>query len=63
MPRDYKLSNLDTLTLTLHSFSRLICISDVRALQLDTVNTIEEKVPITIDQPVGRRIRRMATPE
>ena len=63
MPRDYKLSNLDTLTLTLHSFSRLICISDVRALQLDSVNTIEEKVPITIDQPVGRRIRRMTAPE
>lgn len=63
MPRDYKLSNLDTLTLTLHSFSRLLCISDVRALQLDSANTIEEKVPITIDQPVGRRIRRMGLPE
>jgi len=59
MPRDYKLSNLDTLTLTLHSFSRLICISDVRALQLDSANTIEEKVPITIDQPVERRITRI----
>ena len=59
MPRDYKLSNIDTLTLTLHSFSRLLCISDVRALQLDSANTIEEKVPITIDQPLGRRIRRI----
>ncbi len=63
MPRDYKLSNLDTMTLTLHSFSRLICISDVRALQLDSANTIEEKVPITIDQPVGRRIKRMGSPD
>ena len=63
MPRDYKLSNLDTLTLTLHSFSRLLCISDVRALQLDSANTIEEQVPITIDQPVGRRIKRMASPD
>ena len=63
MPRDYKLSNLDTMTLTLHSFSRLICISDVRALQLDSANTIEEQVPITIDQPVGRRIRRTSPPQ
>ncbi|MFZ2338954.1 MAG: KUP/HAK/KT family potassium transporter [Bacteroidales bacterium] len=63
MPRDYKLSNIDTLTLTLHSFSRLICISDVRALQLDSANTIEEQVPITIDQPVGRRIRRIGSPQ
>ena len=63
MPRDYKLSNLDTMTLTLHSFSRLICISDVRALQLDSANTIEEQVPITIDQPVGRRIRRIGSPQ
>jgi KUP system potassium uptake protein len=63
MPRDYKLSNIDTMTLTLHSFSRLICISDVRALQLDSANTIEEQVPITIDQPVGRRIRRIGSPQ
>jgi KUP system potassium uptake protein len=61
MPRDYKLSNIDTMTLTLHSFSRLICISDVRALQLDSANTIEEQVPITIDQPVGRRIKRIGS--
>ncbi len=63
MPRDYKLSNIDTMTLTLHSFSRLICISDVRALQLDSANTIEEQVPITIDQPLGRRIRRIGSPQ
>jgi KUP system potassium uptake protein len=63
MPRDHKLSNIDTMTLTLHSFSRLICISDVRALQLDSANTIEEQVPITIDQPVGRRIRRIGSPQ
>ena len=61
MPRDYNLSNIDTLTLTLHSFSRLICISDVRALQLDSANTIEEKVPITIDQTVGKRIKRIGS--
>src|SRR5665648_348280 len=33
MPRDYKLSRIENLTLTLHSLSRLLCISDVRALQ------------------------------
>jgi KUP system potassium uptake protein len=58
MPRDYKLSNLENFTLTLHGLSRLFCISDIKALQLDPTNTIEEQVPITIDQPVGLRIRR-----
>ena len=31
---------------------------DVKALQLDTINTIEEQVPITVDQPVDKRIIR-----
>ena len=59
MPRDYKLSSIENLTLTLHSLSRLLCISDIKALQLDASNTIEEQVPITIDQPAGLRIRRI----
>lgn len=59
MPRDYKLSTIENFTLTLHDLSRLVCISDVKALQLDATNTIEEKVPITIDQPVGLRIKRI----
>ncbi len=59
MPRDYKLSTLENFTLTLHSLSRLLCISDIKALQLDTANTIEEQVPITIDQPVNFRIKRI----
>jgi KUP system potassium uptake protein len=58
MPRDFKLSSIENLTLTLHAISRLFCISDVKALQLDSCNTIEEKVPISIDQPIGQRIRR-----
>ena len=57
--RDYKLSNLENFTLTLHSISRLFCISDIKALQLDSTNTIEEQVPITIDQPLGVRIKRV----
>jgi KUP system potassium uptake protein len=58
MLRDYKLSNIENFTLTLHSISRLFCISDINALQLDSTNTIEEQVPITIDQPLGLRIKR-----
>jgi KUP system potassium uptake protein len=59
MPRDYKLSNIENFTLTLHGISRLFCISDIKALQLDPTNTIEEQVPITIDQPFGQRIKRV----
>jgi KUP system potassium uptake protein len=59
MPRDYKLSNIENFTLALHSISRLVCISDIKALQLDASNTIEEQVPITIDQPVSFRIKRI----
>lgn len=59
MPRDYKLSGMENLTLTLHALSRLLCISDVKALQLDSANTIEEQVPITIDQPIIKRISRI----
>ncbi len=60
MPRDYKLSTTENITLTLHGISRMLCISDVRALQLDAANTTEEKVPITIDQPVENRIHRIS---
>jgi len=59
MPRDYALSTIENLTLTLHGISRLFCSSDIKALHLDTCNTIEEKVPITINQPVSQRIRRI----
>ena len=59
MPRDYNLSSGENITLALHSISRLFCISDVKALQLDSSNTIEEQVPITIDQPVQKRITRV----
>ena len=59
MPRDYTLSNSENLTLTLHSISRLFCISDIKALHLDSCNTIEEQVPITINQPISQRIRRV----
>ena len=60
MPRDYKLSTSENLTLALHGLSRMVGISDIRALQLDSSNTIEEQVPITIDQPVIQRIKRIS---
>jgi KUP system potassium uptake protein len=59
MPRDFKLSTIENFTLTLHNISRMVGISDIKALQLDGSNTIEEKVPITIDQPVPVRIQRV----
>lgn len=58
MPRDYNLSNSENFTLTLHSLSRLVCISDIKALHLDSCITIEEQVPITINQPISQRITR-----
>jgi KUP system potassium uptake protein len=60
MPRDYKLSTSENLTLALHGLSRMVGISDIRALQLDSSSTIEEQVPITIDQPVIQRIKRIS---
>lgn len=59
MLRDYKLSTMEGITLSLHNISRLICISDVKALHLDSTNTIEEKVPISITQNPAKRISRI----
>lgn len=59
MPRDYKLSTVESFTLILHSLSRLLCISDVKALNLDPCITSEEKVPISVDQPIDFRIKRI----
>jgi KUP system potassium uptake protein len=60
MPRDYKLSSWENFVLTLNSVARMLNINDIRALQLDSTNTIVEQVPITIDQEVERRIRRVS---
>jgi len=59
MIRDYQLSTLENITLALHNISRLICISDVKALHLDETNTIEEKVPISINKILTERICRI----
>jgi KUP system potassium uptake protein len=59
MPRDYKLSSWENFVLTLNSFSRRLNISETKALQLDSTNTIVEQVPISIDQEVENRITRV----
>jgi KUP system potassium uptake protein len=56
MLRDFKLSNTENLILTLRGLVRYMSIPDVRALQLDSSNTIVEQVPILLKQPVGKRI-------
>ena len=58
MMRDYQLPTSEHLILVLHNMSRHICISDVTALNLDSTNTIEEKVPILVNKPYGDRIKR-----
>ena len=60
MTKDYQLSSIENITLALHNISRLVCISDVKALQLDSTNTTEEKVPININQLPTKRISRMS---
>jgi KUP system potassium uptake protein len=57
--RDYKLSRQENTILLLHGLSTLICISDVKALNLDAANTIEEKVPIVIPSKKGEKMERI----
>ena len=59
MPKDNPLSSLENLTLSIHNITRGLSTPDVKALQLDSINTIEEQVPITVDQHVDKRIMRV----
>ena len=59
MTQDYKLSPWETMIMGLHSFTRLFSINDVKALGLDTSCVIEEKVPISIERPLNRKIQRI----
>jgi KUP system potassium uptake protein len=59
MLRDYKLTKTENFILALHRIIRYMGIPDVRALQLDSTNTIVEQVPIATDQPVEKRIMRL----
>jgi KUP system potassium uptake protein len=56
MLSDIKLSNTENFILTLHRLIQHISISEVRALELDSTNTIVEQVPIILTQPVQKRI-------
>jgi len=57
--RDYNLSVWENFVLSLNSIVRNLRFSDVRTLNLDPTNTIIEEVPITINQPVNHRIKRV----
>jgi hypothetical protein len=59
MPRDYNLSKGENFILVLHNIVRRLAISDIKSLQLDSTNTIVEQVPITIDQRIDLRIKRI----
>jgi len=61
MPRDNKLTNWESFILVLHNIANKLSISDIKALQLDSTNTIIEQVPIIIDQPEHLRIKRIET--
>jgi KUP system potassium uptake protein len=59
MTRDYKLSPWETMIMGVHAFTRLFSINDVKALGLDTSSVIEEKVPISVERPLSRKINRI----
>jgi len=59
MSQDYKLPAWETLIMGLHAFTRLLSINDVKALGLDTSSVIDEKVPISVELPLNRKIRRV----
>ncbi len=59
MTQDYKLSPWETIIMGLHGFTRILSITDVKALGLDASCVIEEKVPISIERPLNRKIRRL----
>ena len=59
MTQDYKLSPWETMVMGLHAFTRKLSINDVKALGLDSSCVIEEKVPISIERPLNRKIQRV----
>jgi KUP system potassium uptake protein len=59
MSRDFSLSPWETMIMGLHTFTRLLSINDVKALGLDSSSIIEEKVPISVERPLIRKIKRI----
>lgn len=56
MLRDFKLTNMENLILTVRGLVRHISITDVKALQLDSANTTVEQVPIILKHTIEKRI-------
>jgi KUP system potassium uptake protein len=56
MLRDFKLTNMENLILTIRGLVRHISIPDVKALQLDSANTVVEQVPVILKHSVESRI-------
>lgn len=61
MSGDARLPRSQRLILAMHRISRLFCISDVIAFNLDSSVTIEEKVPIVVNGKDQPRIKRLET--
>jgi KUP system potassium uptake protein len=59
MLHDFKLSNIESFIISLYSLVKRLSIPAERAFNLDNTSIIVEKVPIMIDQPVGKRIERI----
>lgn len=59
IPRDFNLSNWEKITMLLNNIAKYFSLNDIKALKLDSTNTIVEQVPITADQPIQQRIRRI----
>jgi KUP system potassium uptake protein len=59
MTQDYKLSPWESIIMGVHAFTRLFSINDVKSLGLDSSSVIEEKVPISMERPLSRKILRV----
>jgi KUP system potassium uptake protein len=59
MTQDYKLTPWESMVMGIHAFTRLFSINDVKSLGLDSSSVIEEKVPISIERPLSRKILRV----
>ncbi|MRS01685.1 potassium transporter Kup [bacterium] len=59
MLNDFKLSTVDSFTISLYSVVKRLSIPPDRVFNLDNTSIVVEKVPIMIDQPVGSRIMRI----
>jgi KUP system potassium uptake protein len=58
MPRDYELTHIQNFIMMLQRLAGNLSISDVKAFNLDSSNTIVELVPIEYKQLIERRISR-----